>query len=70
MNSGAAASPLILSTAIVLAFIQTGAAAVLFQVHVPSSLSLLVRHERVTVENKIAVHPVLTYEASVIDGSL
>ena len=30
------------------------------------SLFLLVRHKRTTVENKIAVHPVLRYEASLI----
>jgi len=54
----------------VLAFIQTGAAPVLFQVHPGSCLSLHVRHNRAPVENKIAVHPVLTYEASLIGGSL
>jgi hypothetical protein len=44
----------------VLAFIQTVAAPVLFQVHPSSRLSLHVRHKRAIVENKIAVHPVLT----------
>ena len=53
----------------VLAFIQTEKASVLFQVHPGSCLSLRVRHNRATVENKIAVHPVLTSEASLIGGS-
>jgi hypothetical protein len=54
----------------VLAFIQTDAAPVLFQIHPLSCLSSPVRHQRASVENKIAVHPVLTHEASLIGGSL
>jgi len=54
----------------VLAFIQTDAAPVLFQIHLRSCLSSPVRHKRAPVENKIAVHPVLTHEASLIGGSL
>src|SRR6266852_4849557 len=38
----------------VLAFIQTEKASVLFQIHPGSRLSLRVRHNRATVENKIA----------------
>jgi hypothetical protein len=44
----------------VLPFIQTVGAPLLFQIHPRSCLSLLMRHNRTTVENKIAVHPVLT----------
>ncbi len=54
----------------VLSFIQTVAATLLFQIHPRSCLALLGRNKRTTVENKIAVHPVLTYEASLIGGSL
>jgi len=54
----------------VLSFIQTLASTLLFQIHPRSCFTLLVRHKRTTVENKIAVDPVLTYEASLIGGSL
>jgi hypothetical protein len=52
----------------VLAFIQTEAAPVLFQIHLRSRLSSLVRHNRAAVENKIAGQTVLTCEASLIGG--
>jgi hypothetical protein len=54
----------------VLAFIQTVTAPLLFQVHPGSRLSLLLRHKRPIVENKIALPPVLTWEASLIEGNL
>jgi hypothetical protein len=54
----------------VLAFIQTEAAPVLFQIHLPSCVSSLVRQKRVAVENKILGQTVLTNEASLIGGSL
>jgi len=54
----------------VLSFIQTVAATRLFQIHLRSCLSLLVRHKRTSVQNKTAVHPVLTYEASLREVSL
>jgi len=44
----------------VLAFIQTEVASVLFQIYPGSCLSLHDRHNRASVENKTAVHPVLT----------
>jgi hypothetical protein len=54
----------------VLSFIQTVAATLLFQIHPRSCFASLARNKRTTVENKIAVHAVLTYEASLIGGSL
>ncbi len=54
----------------VLAFIQTEATLVLFQIHPRSCVASLVRHKRAAVENKIAVHPVLTNEASLIGERL
>jgi hypothetical protein len=54
----------------VLAFLQTDAAPVLFQVHPGSCLTLHVCDNSATVENKIAAHLVLTHEASLIGGSL
>jgi len=53
----------------VLAFIQTEAAPVLFQIHPRSCLSSLVRQKRAAVENKIVGQTVLTNEASLIGGS-
>jgi hypothetical protein len=54
----------------VLAFIQTEAAPVLFQIHPRSCLSSLVHQKRAAVENKIVGQTVLTSEASLIGGSL
>jgi RNA polymerase sigma factor (sigma-70 family) len=53
----------------VLAFIQTEAAPVLFQIHLCSCLSSLVRQKRAAVENKIVGQTVLAGEASLIGGS-
>jgi hypothetical protein len=54
----------------VLAFIQTAAAPLLFQIHPRSRFCLLVRQKKTTFENKIAILLVLPYEASLIGGSL
>jgi hypothetical protein len=53
----------------VLAFIQTEAASVLFQIHPRSCFSSLVRQKRAPVENKIVGQTVLTNEESLIGGS-
>jgi hypothetical protein len=54
----------------VLAFIQTERAPVLFQIHPGPCVSFSVRHNRRAAENKIAVLPVLTHEASPIKGGI
>jgi hypothetical protein len=53
----------------VLAFIQTEAASVLFQIHPRSCFSSLVGQKRAPIENKTVSQTVLTCEASLIGGS-